>query len=352
MNSYDITLLPGDGIGPEVTQSVHAVMEVLQQRFPVRFNIDIKAVGGEAIDKFGEPLPQETIDSCLNSDAVFLGAVGGPKWENKGVYESPEWGLLKLRETLKVFSNIRPLSIYEDLNQFSPLKNDLIQGVEMVIVRELTGGIYFGNKHRSDLYAVDQCTYTENEIIRVTKVACELAMKRKRRLVSVDKANVLETSKLWREVVTRYVTEAFPQIHLEHQLIDSCAMHLVSNPRQFDVILTENMFGDILSDISGALSGSLGMLPSSSIGHKYALFEPVHGSAPNIKGKGIANPYASLLSLEMMLRWLGESKIADHLARAIKQAIQDKCFSKDLDKNSHFSTTDITLSVTSNILSI
>jgi 3-isopropylmalate dehydrogenase len=349
MSSYDVTLLPGDGVGPEITEAVSMLMKVLQQRFNIKFNIIIKEIGGSAIDKFGQSLPQGTIDSCLASDAVFLGAVGGPKWYNRVDGESPEQGLLKLRQALKVFANIRPLVIQEELAKFSPLKNDLVEGIEMVIVRELTGGIYFGSKHRNKSYAVDQSTYSESEIIRVAKVACELAMQRKRRIVSVDKANVLETSKLWREVVTNYVSKEYPQISLEHQLVDSCAMNMVKCPKKFDVILTENMFGDILSDISGALSGSLGMLPSSSIGKEYGLFEPIHGSAPDIEGKGIANPYASLFSLEMMLRWLGEESIAEHLSDALKLALKNNALSKDLDPNSTYSTKDIALSVISHI---
>lgn len=340
-----IACLPGDGIGPEVADSVVTVLEAIGKKYNKNFEISRYSIGGCAIDETGEPLPQETIDACKNADAVFLGAIGGPKWDDPNAKVRPEQGLLKLRAELGVFSNIRPLTVFPKLLDASPLKPELLKDVDFVVVRELTGGIYFGEKYRGADYATDECKYSEKEVERITKVACEMAMQRGKRLTSVDKANVLETSRLWRDVVTRVVNEDYPEIELEHQLVDSCAMKMIQNPSHFDVILTENMFGDILSDEASVLAGSMGLLASSSIGDGTGLFEPIHGSAPDIAGQGIANPYASILSASMMLRWLKLEAEANAIEQAVQQAIANNILTQDLAKESSVTTKDATLAV-------
>ena len=340
-----IACLPGDGIGPEVADSVVTVLEAVAKKYSIDFEISRYLIGGCAIDETGNPLPQETIDACKQADAVFLGAIGGPKWDDPNASVRPEQGLLKLRAELGVFSNIRPLTVFPKLLDASPLKPELLEDVDFVVVRELTGGIYFGEKYRGTDYATDECRYSEKEVERITKVACEMAMQRDKRLTSVDKANVLETSRLWRDVVSRVVSENYPEIELEHQLVDSCAMKMIQNPSHFDVILTENMFGDILSDEASVLAGSMGLLASSSIGEGCGLFEPIHGSAPDIAGKGIANPYASILSAAMMLRWLKLETVASAIEKAVQQAIANNVLTQDLDRNSELSTQDATLAV-------
>ncbi|TQV89844.1 3-isopropylmalate dehydrogenase [Aliikangiella coralliicola] len=342
---YKIACLPGDGIGPEVTDSVIEVLNAVAEKFQQSFEMSKYLIGGCAIDATGEPLPQETIDACNSADAVFLGAIGGPKWDDPNAKVRPEQGLLKLRSELGVFSNIRPLTVFPKLLDASPLKPELLKDVDFVVVRELTGGIYFGAKNRGEDFATDECRYSIQEVERITKVACEMAMQRRKILTSVDKANVLETSRLWRDVVSRYVAENYPEITLEHQLVDSCAMKLIQNPSHFDVILTENMFGDILSDEASVLAGSMGLLASSSLGQGVGLFEPIHGSAPDIAGQGIANPYASILSAAMMLRWLNLTKEADAVENAVQQAIANDVLTRDLDATSSVTTKDATLAV-------
>jgi len=338
---YDIACLPGDGIGPEVSEAVVAILKAIGKRFDHEFHIQEYLIGGAAIDQKGVALPNETLFGCKNADAIFLAAIGGPKWDQSEI--RPEQGLLKLRSELGVYANIRPLTIYPKLQSASPLKSEILQGTDFIIVRELIGGIYFGEKKRgnqstADEYAIDECKYSVEEISRIAKVAFDLAMQRNKKLTSVDKANVLETSKLWREVVTKIGREEYPEVNLYHQLVDSCAMKLIQSPSGFDVILTENMFGDILSDEASVLSGSMGLLASSSIGGKHGLFEPIHGSAPDIAGKGIANPYASILSIAMMLRWLKLIDEADVIEQAVSNAIDENILTADLLKGSHIST--------------
>jgi len=298
-----ITLLPGDGIGPDVTECALEVLKLVANKFEHSFKFDTQLIGGAAIDAAGEPLPAATIASCEAADAVFLGAVGGPKWSDPNAKIRPEQGLLKLRAILGVYANIRPVKVYSELLGASPLRPEVLQGVDMIVVRELTGGIYFGEKTRDETSASDLCTYTVSEIERIVRVAAKLASERRSKLCSVDKANVLETSRLWRNVTDRLMPAEFPEIEVETLLVDAAAMHLLSRPADFDVIVTENMFGDILTDEASMLVGSLGMLPSASLGDSdVGLYEPIHGSAPDIAGKGIANPCAAIASIALLLR--------------------------------------------------
>ena len=298
-----ITLLPGDGIGPEVTTAARTVLETIASKHGHRFSFTEQLIGGAAIDAVGDPLPPDTIANCQDCDAVLLGAVGGPKWSDPNAAVRPEQGLLKLRTVLGVFANLRPVKIYEELVPASPLKAEILRGVDMIVVRELTGGIYFGEKTRDETSASDLCTYHTYEIERIIRVAAELAAGRRGHLCSVDKANVLETSRLWRDTTDSIVATEYPGIELETLLVDAAAMHLLSRPADFDVIVTENMFGDILTDEASMLAGSLGMLPSASLGESTrGLYEPIHGSAPDIAGKGLANPAAAIASSAMLLR--------------------------------------------------
>lgn len=295
--------LGGDGIGPEVTAEAVRVLEAVAARYGHEFVFSDALVGGAAIDATGSPLPPRTIDACRSSDAVLLGAVGGPKWSDPAARVRPEQGLLELRRTLGLYANLRPVKTQKEMLDASPLKAEVVDGTDILVVRELTGGIYFGRKTRTAREAEDVCSYTTEEVERVTRTAARLAMARRRRIVSVDKANVLETSRLWRTVVERVITTEFPAIALEHMLVDAAAMHLLKRPTSFDVLLTENMFGDILTDEASMLAGSLGLLPSASLGDgPVGLYEPIHGSAPDIAGRGIANPYGAILSAAMLLR--------------------------------------------------
>ena len=297
-----------------------------------QFAIEEQLIGGAAIDETGQPLPQDTIKSCIGSDAVMLGAVGGPKWSDPKASVRPEQGLLRLRAELEVFANLRPVQVFSDLAAASPLKAELLEGVDLIVVRELTGGIYFGEKNRSATSASDLCIYEAFEIERIVKVAAELAGRRRGRLCSVDKANVLETSRLWREVTTTIMDKQFPEIELEHLLVDAAAMHLLSRPADFDVIVTENMFGDILTDEASMLAGSLGMLPSASVGEgRRGLYEPIHGSAPDIAGQGIANPCGMIASAAMLLRLsLGLEEEASLVETALDQVIRDGLRTADI----------------------
>jgi 3-isopropylmalate dehydrogenase len=297
-----IAVLPGDGVGPEVTAEAVGVLTAVGDLYGHAFDLREALVGGVAIDRTGMPLPDETVALCRGADAVLLGAVGGPRWGPASPVR-PEQGLLELRRALGVFANLRPASPHPRVVAASPLKPAVLRGVDVLIVRELTGGIYFGEKRREAAWAEDHCTYSEEEIARVVRVAARLAQSRRGRLTSVDKANVLETSRLWREVTTRIVQEEFPRISLEHQLVDSCALRLMQRPAEFDVIVTENLFGDILTDLTAVLGGSIGMLPSASLGERGpGLYEPVHGSAPDIAGQGLANPYGAIGSVSLLLR--------------------------------------------------
>ena len=316
-----IVLLPGDGIGPEVVTGARQVLEHIADRFGHRFEFQEHLIGGAAIDVSGDPLPGMTIDACKAADAVLLGAVGGPKWSDPNAQVRPEQGLLKLRALLGVYANIRPVKVYDELAGASPLKAEKLAGIDMLVIRELTGGIYFGEKTRDATSASDLCTYTVPEIERIVRVAARLAGERRGKLCSVDKANVLETSRLWRDVTNRVMANEFPEVELETLLVDAAAMHLLSRPADFDVIVTENMFGDILTDEASMLAGSLGMLPSASLGDSsVGLYEPIHGSAPDIAGQGKANPCATIASAAMLLR---HSLQLDVEATAIETALAE-----------------------------
>ncbi len=325
-----IAVLGGDGIGPEVTAEAVRVLDAIARKFGHEFQYAEALVGGAAIDASGSALPPRTIDACRESAAVLLGAVGGPQWSDPSARVRPEQGLLELRRTLGVFANLRPVKPLPSMLDASPLKPEVISGTDILVVRELTGGIYFGRKSRTAHEAEDVCTYTVTEIERVTRVAARLAVGRRGRIASVDKANVLETSRLWRSVVERVLGQEFPQIEFEHVLVDAAAMHLIRRPASYDVILTENMFGDILTDEASMIAGSLGLLPSASLGDgRVGLYEPIHGSAPDIAGRGIANPYGTILSAALLLRYsLGleaeaqavEAAVADAVAAGVRTA--------------------------------
>jgi 3-isopropylmalate dehydrogenase len=327
-----IAVLSGDGIGPEVVAEGLRVLRAVAQSFGHEIGLTELPFGGVAIDSHGDPLPSETLQACLKADAVLLGAIGGPRWSAPNAKVRPEQGLLKLRKDLGVFANLRPVKLEPSLVNASTLKPEILEGVDLVFVRELTGGIYFGEKKRDANSATDVCTYTVAEIERITRVAARLAQGRRRKLTSIDKSNVLETSRLWREVCERVMRTEFPDVALEHVLVDAAAMHLIRRPRDFDVLVTENMFGDILTDEASMLSGSLGLLPSASLGDgKRGLYEPIHGSAPDIAGKGIANPVGTILSVAMLLRHsLGLNAEAEAIERAVTQAIESGARTPDI----------------------
>ena len=326
-----IALLGGDGVGPEVCEQALRVLEKLGELYGHTFEVQRAAIGGAAIDSAGDPLPATTIEVCRNADAVLLGAVGHPRFDGQAA--RPEAGLLRLRSELELFANIRPVRTYEPLTDASPLRPEYIDGVDLVIVRELTGGLYYGERGRDTDRAFDTCVYTRSEIARVVRIACEMAGGRRQLVTSIDKANVLDTSRLWRETASTIASDEYPAITLEHGLVDSMAMHLVTRPADFDVIVTENMFGDILSDEAAVLTGSLGMLPSASLGiGQRGLYEPVHGSAPDIAGQGVANPYAAILSAAMLLRHsLGLQAEAAAVEAAVDAAVRDGFLTRDLD---------------------
>ena len=305
---YNIAVLDGDGIGPEICSGAIKVLERIGEKFGHQFNFTHYLIGGSAIDACDTPLPVETVTGCLASDSVLLGAVGGYKWDNMPVDKRPEKGLLGIRKAMELYSNIRPAKLWKSLVSASPLRPDLVKdGVEIIIVRELTGGIYFGERGKGgegkDAFAWDTEKYSVYEIERIMKIACELAIKRSKRIISVDKANVLESSRLWRKTVHEYAELHYPEIQVEDMLVDNTAMQIVKNPAQFDVVVTSNIFGDILSDEAAQVTGSIGMLASSSLGDgTRGLYEPIHGSAPDIAGKDVANPIATILAAAMMLR--------------------------------------------------
>jgi 3-isopropylmalate dehydrogenase len=321
-----IAVIAGDGIGPEVVAEAEKVLKRTEELFGYRFETEHGLFGGIAIDERGTPLPQDTLEMCQKSDAVLLGAVGGPKWDNNPKELRPETGLLGIRKALGLFSNIRPAVIFDCLKDASTLKPEVLEGTDLIVVRELTGGIYFGEKFRRDTpngqEAVDTCVYNVNEVERIARQAFDIARTRRKKLASVDKANVLETSRLWRETVIRIAAD-YPDVELEHVLVDNCAMQLLRRPSSFDVIVTENMFGDILSDEAAMLTGSIGMLSSASLGEgSFGLYEPVHGSAPDIAGQGIANPIATILSVALMFRLtFGYHDAADSIERAVKNVL-------------------------------
>jgi 3-isopropylmalate dehydrogenase len=321
-----IAVIDGDGIGPEVVGEALKVLKKTEELFGYKFETEHGLFGGIAIDQKGTPLPQETLELCQNADAVLLGAVGGPKWDNNPKELRPETGLLGIRKALGLFSNIRPAVVFDCLKDASTLKPEVLDGTDLIVVRELTGGIYFGEKFRrqgeNGEEAVDTCVYNVTEVERIARQAFEIARTRSKKLASVDKANVLETSRLWRETVIR-ISADYPDIELEHVLVDNCAMQLLRRPSSFDVIVTENMFGDILSDEAAMLTGSIGMLSSASLGEgSFGLYEPVHGSAPDIAGQGISNPIATILSVALMFRLtFGYHDAADSIERAVKNVL-------------------------------
>ena len=327
-----IALLPGDGIGPEVAAEAERLLAAVATRRGHQFTLETGLIGGAAIDAIGAPLPEATIALCRRADAVLLGAVGGPKWSDPDAHVRPEQGLLALRRELAVYANLRPVKPHPVAARRSPIKPEILEGVDLLFVRELTGGSYFGEKRRDADSAFDGCRYTVAEIERVTRRAGALARSRRGRLTQVDKANVLETSWLWRSTVTRVLAEEFADLELEHLLVDAMAMHLLTRPREFDVILTENLFGDILTDEASVLAGAMGLLASASLGDgRTGLYEPIHGSAPDIAGRGIANPYAMLLSVALLLRHsLGLDEEAGEIEQAVWQSLDDGALTADL----------------------
>ncbi|MEO1255500.1 MAG: 3-isopropylmalate dehydrogenase [Bacteroidota bacterium] len=327
-----ITVLAGDGIGPEVIDQGLKVIEAINNAFEHNFELKHADFGAISIDKHGTPLTDNTLESCLNSDAILLGAIGDPKFDNDpSLPVRPEQGLLKLRKSLELFSNIRPVKTYDLLFDASPLKKKLLRDVDFVIYRELTGGIYFGEKKLSSdrNTASDLCEYTDKEVSRITYQAFEAAMTRRKKLTLVDKANVLETSRLWRRVVQEISSE-YPEVEVDYLFVDNAAMQVVQAPDQFDVILTENMFGDIISDLASVITGSLGMLPSASVGKKVALFEPIHGSYPQAKGLDIANPMATILSVAMMYEHFGLFQEAEMISNGVKWAMNNEVVTQDI----------------------
>jgi 3-isopropylmalate dehydrogenase len=345
-----IAVLPGDGIGPEVCAEGVKALKVIAQRFGHDFEFRIAPIGGAAMETTGLALPEETLQLCQHSDAILLGAVGGPKWSDPKAPVRPEQGLLRLRQALGLYANLRPVKPHANAIEFAPIKPEILRGVDLIVVRELTGGVYFGERTRTATSATDLCRYEVFEIERIVRVAAKLAMTRRKKLTQIDKANVLETSRLWREVTTRVIAEEFPEITLEHQLVDSAAMFLISRPASFDVIVTENMFGDILTDEASMLAGSLGLLPSASLGDtKLGLFEPIHGSAPDIAGQFIANPIATIASCALLLRHALDLHLeAAHLEAAIDRVLSAGPRTVDLAGTA--STTEVGAAIVASVL--
>ena len=329
MKTYKIAVLAGDGIGPEIVGEAVKVLKAVGKKYKICFETKDALVGGASIDKYGVPLTKETLKLAKESDAVLLGAVGGPKWEGLDYSIRPERALLALRKELGLFANLRPAKIYPVLSDASTLKKEVIDGVDIMVIRELTGGLYFGTPKGVEKLpdgterGVNTMVYTTPEIERIAKVAFDVARKRRKKVTSVDKANVLETTELWRKVVTK-VHKGYQDVELSHMYVDNCAMQLIRNPKQFDVIVTENTFGDILSDEAAMLTGSIGMLPSASLGGKVGMYEPIHGSAPDIAGQNKANPIATILSIAMMLRFSFDmTKESDTVERAVEGVLNN-----------------------------
>ncbi len=338
-----IAVIPGDGIGPEVTNQSVKVLDAVAKRFGHQFDYRYAVMGAIAIDQTGNPLPDATVDTCLQSDAILFGAIGDPKYDNNpAATVRPEQGLLKLRKVLRLYANIRPIDTYKALQHMSPLKAKQLENVDFVIFRELTGGIYFGKKElqADGTVAVDECTYSVEEIERIAHLAFQYAQKRRKKLTLVDKANVLETSRLWRKVVQQ-LSVNYADVAVDYMFVDNAAMQIILNPAQFDVVLTENMFGDIISDEASVLSGSLGLLPSASVGNTVALFEPIHGSYPQAAGKDIANPLGSILSAAMLLDHFGLQQEAVAVRKAVEWTLLNGFVSKDIDPVNNYSTTAI-----------
>src|ERR1700712_2075270 len=338
----NIAVINGDGIGPEVTRQSIIVLDAVAEKFDHEFVYTHCLMGAVAIDATGNPLPDETIEICLESDAILFGAIGDPKYDNDPTAKvRPEQGLLKLRKSLQLFANIRPINTYPALHHLSPLKSKQLEAVDFVIFRELTGGIYFGKKevNEDQSWASDECSYSRNEIERVSHLAFKYAQQRRKRLTLVDKANVLETSRLWRKVV-QDIAPQYADVKVDFLFVDNAAMQIILNPKQFDVILTENMFGDIISDEASVITGSLGLLPSASVGKGTVLFEPIHGSYPQAAGKDIANPIGSILSAALLLSHLGLQKEADLVAEAVQWTLENGFVTKDIDPlNFYFTST-------------
>ena len=338
-----IAVLAGDGIGPEVVKQAIKVLNAVSHRFEHTFTYDFALVGAAAIDETGDPLPDETIEACRLADAVLFGAIGDPKYDNDpNAKVRPEQGLLRLRKSLGLFANIRPVELFDSLIERSPLKEDRIAGTDLVVYRELTGGIYFGDKGRSKdgKSAYDHCDYTTEEILRISKMAFEAAGRRKKKVTLVDKANVLETSRLWRETVQKLAL-SYPDIEVEYLFVDNAAMQFIQRPNQFDVILTENMFGDIISDETSVITGSIGLLPSASVGDQTSLFEPIHGSYPEGAGKDIANPVATILSAAMLLDSLEMFEEAEKIRTTVRKVIEKGLVTPDLNPHSHVSCSKV-----------
>jgi len=343
--SKKILVLPGDGIGQEVTKSAMQILDFIVKKFKLNFSINTLDVGGTAYEKFGSPIPGNVLAAAMEADAILFGAVGAPQWDDLNWEDRPENALLTLRKELNLFANLRPAFLFNELSNASPLKEEIIEGLDILIVRELTGGIYFGEPRgviddQTPSYAFNTMIYNEDEITRIAKVAFESAQKRKGRLCSVEKANVLEVSKFWRSIVTEMSAE-YPDVELSHQLADNAAMQLVLNPNQFDVIVASNLFGDILSDIAATLTGSIGMLPSASLDSSFkGMYEPCHGSAPDIAGQDIANPLAMIGSLSMALRYsLEEETVANKIDIAIKKFINQGFRTKDIASDENYLNT-------------
>lgn len=323
--NFKIAVIKGDGIGPEIVDEAIKVLNKIGEIYNHTFDYTEALAGGAAIDKVGVPLPEETLEVCRKSDALLFGAVGGPKWDNLPSEIRPEKGLLSIRKELNLYTNIRPAIMFEELKDTCPLRPDIVEGgLDIIIMRELTGGIYFGKKYTEGDYACDWMEYSKYEIERIAEQAFKVAQTRDKRVTSVDKSNVLETSRLWRKTVEE-VAKKYPDVKLNHMYVDNAAMQLVTNPKQFDVIVTENMFGDILSDEASMITGSIGMLPSASLGdNNFGMYEPIHGSAPDIAGTGKANPIATIISASMMLKYtFGLTKEAGAIEKAVKKALKD-----------------------------
>ncbi|HEU4470418.1 MAG TPA: 3-isopropylmalate dehydrogenase [Flavisolibacter sp.] len=338
-----IAVILGDGIGPEVTRQSIKVLNAVAERFNHRFHYTYALMGADAIDKTGSPLPEETLDACEESDAILFGAIGHPKYDNDPTARvRPEQGLLALRKSLGLYANIRPVTTFPSLHHLSPLRDKQLDGVDFVVYRELTGGIYFGKKEVDEAYtqASDLCVYNRTEIERIAHLAFRAAAQRRKKLTLVDKANVLETSRLWRKVV-RELADTYPDVSVDYLFVDNAAMQIILNPAQFDVILTENMFGDIISDEASVISGSLGMLPSASVGTSTALFEPIHGSYPQAAGKDIANPIGSILSAAMMLDHFGLRTEAGLVRKAVSWTLDNRFVTKDIDPVNYYFTSTI-----------
>jgi len=348
----NIAILKGDGVGPEVINEAILVLKKVAEKFNHRFIFKEGLIGAIAIDKTGNPYPKETHQLCLRSDAILFGAVGDPKYDNDlKLTIRPEQGLLKMRRSLGLYANLRPINVFSSLINNSPLKKDLVKGVSFIVVRELTGGIYFGKRGRNKKNdrAFDTSTYSRNEIVRVSKIAFDLATKRNRKITVVDKANVLETSRLWRETVQQLAVN-YPKITVDFMFVDNASMQIIKNPKQFDVILTENMFGDILTDEASVITGSIGMLPSISIGKDISLYEPIHGSYSKATGKNIANPIGSILSAAMMLEYsFGLKKESCVIFEAVEKTLNQGFGTKDISKKNPTTTSRLGKIVVSNI---